>query len=528
MQHHQFIWLLLVLLCLAGCGNEGDINTERQKMNEGSGVKVANSQAQSKFGQVPPPVAAYCGTCHQIPSPSDLPSSIWRETILPRMGWRLGVYNAEMTRKAVIALDPVGLSKADYAVIYPEEPLVSPQDWQSIKDYYLGASPATLATDTVALAGTTELFNPRFPNAFISPPAGTLVQIAPAGKGILYGDANKKRLYYFDQNLVVRSELEIGEGITAYRRGTNGSTYATVIGSFSPTDAKLGSVWEFLPNGKTRKIIDGLARPTDLVVVDADGDGQEELIITEFGKLAGRLSWFKPTASGWEAHTLTSSPGAVSVKIADLDRDNHPDLLVLFAQGDERIVAYFNRPTGFESRTLLRFPPSYGSSSLNTFDWNQDGLMDLVYTAGDNADYVPIIKPYHGVYLFLQQPDGTFEQEWFQYLPGAYAAEVADFDGDGDLDVTATSFFPDFLRQPSQGLVYFEQTTPGKFSPHALPSSKMGRWIRLSSGDLDQDGDLDLLTASLAFETVPDNGEVAGWVKNGLPFIWWENQSIND
>jgi hypothetical protein len=67
------------------------------------------------------------------------------------------------------------------------------------------------------------------------------------------------------------------------------------------------------------------------------------------------------------------------------------------------------------------------------------------------------LKPYHRIYVFTQAADGTFAPAHFQPLPGAYAAVAEDFDADGDLDLAAISFFPDFARQPRQGFVYWER-----------------------------------------------------------------------
>ena len=44
--------------------------------------------------------------------------------------------------------------------------------------------------------------------------------------------------------------------------------------------------------------------------------------------------------------------------------------------------------------------------------------------------------------------------------------------------------------------------------------------------DFDQDGDIDLLLGSLAFEVVPPMGLVDKWVEKGLPFVLLENKAI--
>ncbi len=52
-----------------------------------------------------------------------------------------------------------------------------------------------------------------------------------------------------------------------------------------------------------------------------------------------------------------------------------------------------------------------------------------------------------------------------------------------------------------------------------------GRWIVMDHADQDGDGDIDLVLGSLAFEVIPDNGQLAGWVQNGLGYLILENLS---
>ncbi len=101
---------------------------------------------------------------------------------------------------------------------------------------------------------------------------------------------------------------------------------------------------------------------------------------------------------------LRSLPGAIRAYINDYNHDGLQDIMVLFAQGDESIILFTNLGNGgFQQEQLLRFPPSYGSSYFELADFNNDGYPDIVYTCGDNADYSPVLKPYHGVYIFMNE-----------------------------------------------------------------------------------------------------------------------------
>lgn len=116
-----------------------------------------------------------------------------------------------------------------------------------------------------------------------------------------------------------------------------------------------------------------------------------------------------------------------------------------------------------------------------------------------------------------------FEESFFYHLNGAYNAIAQDFDQDGDLDIAAISFFPDYQNTPEQSFIYLENQGSNNFIPYTFPEVTRGRWIVMDTGDLDQDGDLDLILGSLAFEIVPPNHLLQQWVQEGIGFIIMEN-----
>jgi len=178
----------------------------------------------------------------------------------------------------------------------------------------------------------------------------------------------------------------------------------------------------------------------------------------------------------------------------------------------------------FSEEQVLSFSPSHGSSFFELIDANGDGHLDILYTAGDNADFKPILKPYHGIYLYLNAGQNQFTERFFVPLNGAYKALARDFDQDGDLDVAAVSFFPDFDKRPEEGFVYLENQGDFQFSATSFPEVELGRWITMDAGDVDGDGDEDILSGSLAFEVIGRGDWVKNWQKQGVPFIYLENK----
>ncbi len=250
-----------------------------------------------------------------------------------------------------------------------------------------------------------------------------------------------------------------------------------------------------------------------------------DVVTCEFAKWTGKLSWWKNLGNGnFERTILRNKPGAVKAYIKDWNNDGKNDIIALFGQGDEGIFIYYNQGDGkFSEEAVLHFPPSYGSTFFNLYDFNNDGFDDIIYTAGDNADFPPILKHYHGIYIYLNDGQNHFTQDKFLQLNGAYGAIPADYDGDGDIDIAAISFFPDYQNQPDESFVYYENDGTGNYTLSTIDNPTMGRWIVMDAGDYDGDGDKDIILGSLAFEVIPDNGLVEKWVKDGIPFILLEN-----
>ena len=76
---------------------------------------------------------------------------------------------------------------------------------------------------------------------------------------------------------------------------------------------------------------------------------------------------------------------------------------------------------------------------------------------------------------------------------GAFGVRAGDFDNDGDLDIAAISFFPDFNIERRESFVYLQNEGGLEFSAHTAPELVNGRWMTLDVGDLDGDGDVDIV-----------------------------------
>lgn len=216
---------------------------------------------------------------------------------------------------------------------------------------------------------------------------------------------------------------------------------------------------------------------------------------------------------------------SMGVAVADYDNDGYPDL---FVAGVNRNILYHNRRDGtFEDVTqkahLSGVDPHYGklwSVSAAWVDVDNDGWLDLVVTNYVQWDpkHEPVCgSPQQQLYcrpdayhdtpnqLFHNNHDGTFTDVTASSGLGAYLGKgmgvaVADYDGDGWMDIFVTNdSIPNFL---------FHNLGHGKFEEVAMlagvalndngrPVASMGADFR----DVDNDGRPDLLFTAMFNDT---------------------------
>jgi hypothetical protein len=448
----------------------------------------------------------YCSTCHALPDPGLLNKNTWQKKVLPQMGLRLGLPAAHLnpflnkSTEEVYALLQAG--------IFPQQPLLPPKDWQKIVDYYVEQAPVALASPPLKeVKLNTNQFSVLIPALNKGKKAlTTLIKFEAAAKELWVGDA-RNWLFRLNQNLSVLDSIQTDTPPVDIISGSEPYKIVTV-GSIIPNDKGLGKVYQTSFNTETNSVsvlFNNLQRPVHIAEADLNQDKLPDLVVCHFGYNLGSLVWYRNLGKGkYEPNILKNLPGARKAEIVDLNHDGKPDIVALFSQGTETIKAFYNQGAGrFREKNLIQFPPVYGTNYFELVDFNQDGHLDLLLANGDNADYFFILKPYHGIRLWLNDGKNNFREKYFYYLPGAWKVITRDFDQDGDLDMAAISYFPDFSRTPESSFVYLEQTGKLNFSASTFPESQSGRWFTMEAADYDQDGDEDIILGSFTHALTP-------------------------
>lgn len=469
----------------------------------------------------------YCQSCHMLPDPSLLDAKNWETGVLPGMGPRLGIFYYGLKEYPSSRYD-MNLDK-DF---YPSQPVLKLKEWQYIIDYYTSVSPDSLPVQQrkYAVKNGASLFTVEMPQFKKPLPTTCLVKIDTSiyPHQLIMVDMMSKNVFRFDHHLVLvdscKSKSPVVD-IEIHQR----DIITCNIGVMNPNNGKYGSAERIIIDEKGRmradssRMFDKLARPVQISSTDFNGDGKTDYLVCEFGNLTGALSWMENLgADRYERHVLRAVPGPIKAYIRDVNHDGLPDIWVLFAQGEEGVFLFTNKGNGkFEQEEVLRFPPIYGSSYFELADFNKDGHPDILYTCGDNADYSPVLKPYHGVYIFLNDGSNHFEQEYFFPMHGCFKAIARDFDGDGDLDIAAIAFFADYAHHPEESFIYLENKGKLDFHPYSVPGTTSGRWLTMDAGDVDIDGKADLILGN--FSIAPASIKSAASWKDGPPFIILRN-----
>jgi hypothetical protein len=213
----------------------------------------------------------------------------------------------------------------------------------------------------------------------------------------------------------------------------------------------------------------------------------------------------------FSSERIDSRPGAIHLPAFDFDGDGRLDFLALVSQEYEQIELFLNQGNMvFRPQTLWSAPDlSFGSSGIELVDLDGDGDQDILYTNGDSFDN-SYATPWHGVQWLENLGGLRFKYHRLTDLAGAYCVKAGDIDLDGDLDLIVVAWLPqqrmppNLALRPLPSIVCLEQTSPKVFARHTLEIGSPAYPV-MELADFDGDGDLDFAVGT----HVPNSLEVS-------------------
>lgn len=249
-----------------------------------------------------------------------------------------------------------------------------------------------------------------------------------------------------------------------------------------------------------------------VAVADLDHDGWLDVAAARgYDASAGWLcTWQNPhTFTGpWSSNVLTSAVGIRSVTAGDLDRDGWVDLVTgsgLYAAAQE-VRAWRNDHSPFtgdwDSQQVVDIWGSFGGDDVNSVglaDVDSDGRLDIV------VGYEELTGGKLGAW---RNPGTPFSASWTTAVTMTTGSRVwrvatGDLDHDGDPDVVSAAF-------PGGKEVHWWQNDGHPFDGSWRSTQATGPGpYDLLLADLNQDGDMDTVVAG---QTISGGGEIATWL----------------
>ena len=248
-------------------------------------------------------------------------------------------------------------------------------------------------------------------------------------------------------------------------------------------------------NGLANNYITNYA--SDAKFIDFDGDGWDDMVYHYNYGTAGLYFKRNDQTGNFVQHSVLSTTdlgsnlaanGVATIAVGDYDADGDEDLLIGGGRHNTHVIVLQNDGNGGFTEVYTH-PLSYDHTESRFADFDGDGDLDFMMLTGKWYDY-------NSQPMVWENTGSGFQVAYTEPAPFMISAtrdgDVADLDGDGDLDIVAAGPYSNGFS----GVVIYENTGSFNFTVHQIYDQTGMTMGGVRVGDFDLDGDIDLVTST--------------------------------
>ncbi|MBL4604325.1 MAG: VCBS repeat-containing protein, partial [Flavobacteriaceae bacterium] len=268
----------------------------------------------------------------------------------------------------------------------------------------------------------------------------------------------------------------------------NGDGLLDII-SASETDNSIN--W-YKNNGDDTFTINNIASNVSgtVTVSAADMDNDGDIDILTVAATGGQITWYENNGSeSFAANAITELVvGGNNIIPADVNNDGFLDIVVSSSSSSVGLVWYQNDGVADPTFSKQTIDSSTNFKTIFAVDLDEDNDLDIVYTSLTDANV--------GWYKY-NSATGSFETKNI-LISGNQTATVLpiDIDGDGDPDLVHATV------GATGSVSWYENNGNQSFTLRSIVAHSLDNLIAITAGDVDGDGDIDLLSASEGDDTI--------------------------
>lgn len=322
------------------------------------------------------------------------------------------------------------------------------------------------------------------------------LDVLSCGSGVIVWFDNVNGNGVFDSKLIRETVA-----YSVFAADIDGDNDLDVVAALDPVSATSSDriVWYENLDGEgnfsSQQIITtSVIKPRCVYVSDIDNDGYLDVISASLND--GKIAWYKNLDGNGNFGTqnvVAISGAAKSISVNDIDNDNDMDI-VFCTDTNSSNVSWIENLDGLG-----------GYGPIQTIDtYSSDGFEQVVVSDVDGDNDMDVISVYSNNVVWYENQDGIGDFGFRNFISTnasqSQSVFATDLDGDNDIDILSTSSSDNKISW------YENLNSQGQFGDQQNLSTNALSTGYISAGDIDGDGDNDIISPALSwYENI--NGE---------------------